>query len=82
MADAMNRSVLNIMIGGFGGGEGTVGAAGVRGSVREIGIDDAAIQLAYAQLGHRRPGLRPGGRPGTARASASSPSSSRRAVST
>ena len=26
MADAMNRSVLNIMIGGFGGGEGTVGA--------------------------------------------------------
>ena len=24
MADAMNRSVLNIMIGGFGGGEGTV----------------------------------------------------------
>ena len=26
MADAMNRSVLNIMIGGFGGGEGTVAA--------------------------------------------------------
>ena len=25
MADAMNRSVLNIMIGGFGGGEGTAG---------------------------------------------------------
>ena len=23
MADAMNRSVMNIMIGGFGGGEGT-----------------------------------------------------------
>jgi NAD(P) transhydrogenase subunit beta len=49
MADAMNRSVLNIMIGGFGGGEGTVGAiSGVGGSVRELGIDDAAIQLAYA----------------------------------
>ena len=28
MADAMNRSILNIMIGGFGGGEGTVGSAG------------------------------------------------------
>jgi H+-translocating NAD(P) transhydrogenase subunit beta len=49
MADAMNRSVLNIMIGGFGGGEGTVGAVGPEGgSVRSIGVDDAAIQLAYA----------------------------------
>ena len=49
MADAMNRSVLNIMIGGFGGGEGTVGAVGgPGGSVRELGMDDAAIQLAYA----------------------------------
>jgi NAD(P) transhydrogenase subunit beta len=50
MADAMNRSVLNIMIGGFGGAEGTTGQAGAEGgSVREIGVDDAAIQLAYAQ---------------------------------
>ena len=49
MADAMNRSVLNIMIGGFGGGEGTVTAVGAEGgSVRSIGVDDAAIQLAYA----------------------------------
>ena len=50
MADAMNRSVLNIMIGGFGGGEGTVAAAGAEGgSVRSISADDVAIQLAYAQ---------------------------------
>lgn len=49
MADAMNRSILNIMIGGFGGGEGTVGEAGPGGSVRAIGADDVAIQLAYAQ---------------------------------
>ena len=49
MADAMNRSVLNIMIGGFGGGEGVVGEAGPGGSVRAIGADDIAIQLAYAQ---------------------------------
>ncbi len=50
MADAMNRSVLNIMLGGFGGGEGTVTAVGgLGGSVRELGVDDAAIQLAYAQ---------------------------------
>ncbi|HEX9044866.1 MAG TPA: NAD(P)(+) transhydrogenase (Re/Si-specific) subunit beta [Candidatus Limnocylindrales bacterium] len=49
MADAMNRSVINIMIGGFGGGEGTVGAVtGAGGSVREVSADDAAIQLAYA----------------------------------
>jgi NAD(P) transhydrogenase subunit beta len=49
MADAMNRSVLNIMLGGFGGGEGTAGAAdGTGGSVREVSVDDAAIQLAYA----------------------------------
>ncbi len=50
MADAMNRSVLNIMIGGFGGGEGTIGpTTGAGGSVRAIGADDVAIQLAYAQ---------------------------------
>jgi NAD(P) transhydrogenase subunit beta len=50
MADAMNRSVLNIMIGGFGGGEGEIGAAGHEGgSVRSLNVDDAAIQLAYAQ---------------------------------
>jgi NAD(P) transhydrogenase subunit beta len=49
MADAMNRSVMNIMIGGFGGGEGVAGEAGAGGTVRSIGPDDAAIQLAYAQ---------------------------------
>jgi H+-translocating NAD(P) transhydrogenase subunit beta len=49
MADAMNRSVINIIAGGFGGGEGTTAAAGGEGgSVREISADDAAIQLAYA----------------------------------
>jgi NAD(P) transhydrogenase subunit beta len=50
MADAMNRSVLNIIAGGFGGGEGTVAAGGPEGgTVRSLGVDDAAIQLAYAQ---------------------------------
>jgi NAD(P) transhydrogenase subunit beta len=49
MADAMNRSILNIMLGGFGGGDAAAGAtAGVGGSVREVSLDDAAIQLAYA----------------------------------
>ena len=50
MADAMNRSVLNIMVGGFGGGDDVAGAAaGAGGAVRAIGVDDVAIQLAYAQ---------------------------------
>jgi len=51
MADAMNRSITNIMVGGFGGGEGTQAAVGggAGGTVREINVDDAAIMLAYAQ---------------------------------
>jgi len=50
MADAMNRSIMNIMVGGFGGGDDAAGAAaGAGGTVREIGVDDVAIQLAYAQ---------------------------------
>jgi H+-translocating NAD(P) transhydrogenase subunit beta len=49
MADAMNRSLANIIIGGFGTGDSaavTGGDAG--GQVRSIAADDAAIQLAYA----------------------------------
>jgi NAD(P) transhydrogenase subunit beta len=50
MADAMNRSLANILIGGFGTGDTAAGPAGAGdGHVREIGLDDAAIQLAYAQ---------------------------------
>ncbi len=52
MADAMNRSVLNIIAGGFGTGDVAAGAAGPAGgpggAVREISADDVAIQLAYA----------------------------------
>jgi NAD(P) transhydrogenase subunit beta len=51
MADAMNRSLTNIMVGGFGTGDsgGAAIGGGGDGHVREIGVDDAAIQLAYAQ---------------------------------
>ena len=69
MADAMNRSVMNIMVGGFGGGDGAAGAmtgAG-GGTVREIGADDVAIQLAYAEFGDHRARLRAGRGPGPAR---------------
>ena len=49
MADAMNRSLANIMIGGFGTGDTAVTAVAVSGEgVRSITSDDAAIQLAYA----------------------------------
>jgi NAD(P) transhydrogenase subunit beta len=49
MADAMNRSLANIMLGGFGTGDTAV-AAVVAGDaqIRSIAADDAAIQLAYA----------------------------------
>jgi len=49
MADAMNRSLRNIMIGGFGTGGGAAAVEGPSGDVRSIAADDAAIQLAYAQ---------------------------------
>jgi NAD(P) transhydrogenase subunit beta len=49
MADAMNRSLANIIVGGFGTGDSAV-ALGVAADaqVRSIAADDAAIQLAYA----------------------------------
>jgi H+-translocating NAD(P) transhydrogenase subunit beta len=49
MADAMNRSLANIIVGGFGTGDTAVAVA-VAGDaqVRSIAADDAAIQLAYA----------------------------------
>ncbi|MGW3449351.1 NAD(P)(+) transhydrogenase (Re/Si-specific) subunit beta [Streptomyces sp. NPDC001076] len=52
MADAMNRSVLNIVVGGFGTGAGApaaTGADGVPAQVRPVSADDVAIQLAYAR---------------------------------
>jgi len=49
MADAMNRSIGNIMLGGFGSGDSVAAIAGPAGAgVQSIAADDAAIQLAYA----------------------------------
>jgi NAD(P) transhydrogenase subunit beta len=49
MASAMNRSIANILIGGFGAAEGTQATlTSAGGTVREVSVDDAAIQLAYA----------------------------------
>ncbi len=47
MCKAMNRSITNVLFGGFGAvqHESTQGAGG---TMREISLDDAAVQLAYA----------------------------------
>lgn len=49
MADAMNRSILAIMVGGFGttdSGGGAIAEGG--GSTRLVSADDVAVMLAYA----------------------------------
>jgi len=49
MADAMNRSLANIIIGGFGTGDSVAAVGGpIDAQVRSVAADDAAIQLAYA----------------------------------
>jgi NAD(P) transhydrogenase subunit beta len=49
MADAMNRSLVNIIMGGFGTGDSAVAvAASGDTQIRSIAADDAAIQMAYA----------------------------------
>ncbi len=48
MCKAMNRSLLNVIVGGFGGGGSTIaGEAG--GTIKEITLVDAAVLLAYSQ---------------------------------
>lgn len=46
MCRAMNRSITNVLFGGFGAVTGT--DQGVEGTMREVGLDDVAVQLAYA----------------------------------
>ncbi len=52
MCDAMNRSLLNVLIGGFGG-DGQTAAAGSKSmegkNITEVSSEDAAILLAYAE---------------------------------
>ncbi|WP_344399030.1 NAD(P)(+) transhydrogenase (Re/Si-specific) subunit beta [Streptomyces longisporus] len=49
MADAMNRSIAGIVVGGFGTGDSAPVAVGAApAQVRSVSADDVAIQLAYA----------------------------------
>lgn len=48
MCQAMNRSLMNVLIGNFGGGQAGA-AAGTQGSIREIQASDAAVLLAYSK---------------------------------
>jgi NAD(P) transhydrogenase subunit beta len=47
MCKAMNRSITNVLFGGFGAAVHTA-TAGAGGTMREVSVDDAAVQLAYA----------------------------------
>jgi NAD(P) transhydrogenase subunit beta len=49
MCKAMNRSLLNVIIGSFGGGGAAAAQGGEQGTVKEVSVTDAAILLAYAQ---------------------------------
>lgn len=50
MAQAMNRPLLSVLAGGFGGGSGAATAGdGPEGTMKETTPDDLAVQLVYAQ---------------------------------
>ncbi len=48
MCNAMNRSLFNVILGGFGGGAASAAGATEGQTVRQIGPTDLAIQLYYS----------------------------------
>jgi NAD(P) transhydrogenase subunit beta len=51
MCNAMNRSLLNVLIGNFGGGSAAVTgeSSGFTGTIKEVNASDAAILMKYAK---------------------------------
>ena len=49
MCRAMNRSLVNVLIGSFGGSNKASGGHDTEGSIKEISLSDAAMLMAYSK---------------------------------
>lgn len=58
MSQAMNRPLMSVLAGGFGGSDASTGAAdGPEGTMKETTADDVAVQLVYADKAIFVPGF-------------------------